>query len=221
MNKVTKTAIAGLLALFAGNAAATDGEIVFDGEILKSACEINDSDKKIEVALGHYNAEQFRNIGERSPKIPFTIPLVNCPMTGWEHDNGNVEASFRLWLETRDNGTVPNFPNLAKVGSFVGLGKNGHLGLNEPGESLQPACHISQLDARTQQHEMLKTAGRPVTRGITLGLKDILNAREVLLLVTGEGKQDATDRFLTAKVSTAIPASFLWLHSNFICLINT
>lgn len=85
MNKVTKTAIAGLLALFAGNAAATDGEIVFDGEILKSACEINDSDKKIEVALGHYNAEQFRNIGERSPKIPFTIPLVNCPMTGWEH----------------------------------------------------------------------------------------------------------------------------------------
>ncbi|HGT8183058.1 TPA: galactosamine-6-phosphate isomerase, partial [Escherichia coli] len=44
----------------------------------------------------------------------------------------------------------------------LGLGKNGHLGLNEPGESLQPACHISQLDARTQQHEMLKTTGRPV-----------------------------------------------------------
>ncbi|NNR96595.1 type 1 fimbrial protein [Escherichia coli] len=109
MNKVTKTAIAGLLALFAGNAAATDGEIVFDGEILKSACEINDSDKKIEVALGHYNAEQFRNIGERSPKIPFTIPLVNCPMTGWEHDNG----------------TVPNFPNLAKVGSFAGIAATG------------------------------------------------------------------------------------------------
>ncbi len=46
-----------------------------------------------------------------------------------------------------------------------------------------------------------------MTRGITLGLKDILNAREILLLVTGE-KQDATERFLTAKVSTAIPASF-------------
>ncbi len=67
MNKVTKTAaIAGLLALLAGNA-ANDGEIVFDGEILKSACEINDSDKKIEVALGHYNAEQFRSVGNRGP----------------------------------------------------------------------------------------------------------------------------------------------------------
>ena len=72
----------------------------------------------------------------------------------------------------------------------------------------------------TQQHEMLKTAGHPVTRGITLGLKDILNAREVLLLVTGEGKQDATERFLTATVSTTIPASFLWLHNHFTCLID-
>ncbi|OVD37113.1 fimbrial protein, partial [Escherichia coli] len=69
MNKVTKTAIAGLLALFAGNAAATDGEIVFDGEILKSACELNDSDKKIEVAFGQYNAETFRSVGIRNPKI--------------------------------------------------------------------------------------------------------------------------------------------------------
>ena len=51
MNKVTKTAIVGLLALFAGNAAATDGEIVFDGEILKSACEINDSDKLLLVTI--------------------------------------------------------------------------------------------------------------------------------------------------------------------------
>lgn len=103
---------------------------------------------------------------------------------------------------------------------LLGLGKNGHLGLNEPAENLQPGCHISQLDAKTQQHEMLKTAGRPVTRGITLGLKDILNCREVLLLVTGEGKQDATERFLTATVSTAIPASFLWLHNQLTCLID-
>ncbi|EJI9010184.1 galactosamine-6-phosphate isomerase [Escherichia albertii] len=102
----------------------------------------------------------------------------------------------------------------------LGLGKNAHLGLNEPGESLQPTCHISQLDARTQQHEMLKTADHPVTQGITLGLKDILNARAILLLVTGEEKLDATERFLTAKVSTAIPASFLWLHNHFTCLID-
>lgn len=89
------------------------------------------------------------------------------------------------------------------------LKKNSHLKLNKPKKSLQPACHISQLNAKTQQHKMLKTASRPVTRKITLSLKNILNARKVLLLVTSKKKQNATNRFLTAKVSTAIPASFL------------
>ena len=105
----------------------------------------------------------------------------------------------------------------------LGLGKNGHLGLNEG-----RAEELIGLGGAPAGAHTLLLVGRggpgagtlqPADAGI--GLKDILNAREVLLLVTGEGKQDATERFLTAKVSTAIPASFLWLHSNFICLINT
>lgn len=121
MNKVIKIVIAGLFAFFVGNVVVIDGEIVFDGEILKFVCEINDFDKKIEVVFGYYNVEQFRNIGERSLKILFIIFLVNCLMIGWEYDNGNVEAFFRLWLETRDNGIVFNFFNLVKVGFFVGI----------------------------------------------------------------------------------------------------
>lgn len=51
MNKVTKTAIVGLLALFAGNAAATDGEIVFDGEILKSLVKSMTLIRKLKLLL--------------------------------------------------------------------------------------------------------------------------------------------------------------------------
>lgn len=102
----------------------------------------------------------------------------------------------------------------------LGLGKNGHLGLNEPADALEPFCHISNLDEQTRQHDMLKTAGCSVTQGITLGLKDILNAKEILLLVAGEGKYDAVEKYMTATVTTAIPASFLWLHSNVNCLVD-
>ncbi|VCW12776.1 Glucosamine-6-phosphate deaminase 1 [Escherichia coli] len=100
------------------------------------------------------------------------------------------------------------------------IGENGHLGLNEPGESLQPACHISQLDARTQQHEMLKPR---VARDSWDHLRPEGYSQCPRSFVTGDWRRKAgCDRsFLTAKVSTAIPASFLWLHSNFICLINT
>ncbi len=64
--------------------------------------------RKLKLLLVTIMPNSFVLYGDRSPKIPFTIPLVNCPVTGWEHDNGNVEASFRLWLETRDNDD-PNF----------------------------------------------------------------------------------------------------------------
>lgn len=102
----------------------------------------------------------------------------------------------------------------------LGIGKNGHLGLNEPGTALEPCCHISRLDDQTRHHDMLKTAGRPVTHGITLGLKEILNAKEILLLIAGDGKQAAVEKYLTATVTTAVPASFLWLHDNTTCLLD-
>ncbi|MDE5205323.1 galactosamine-6-phosphate isomerase [Citrobacter amalonaticus] len=102
---------------------------------------------------------------------------------------------------------------------LLGLGKNGHLGLNEPGEALTPFCHISRLDEKTRQHDMLKTAGRPVTHGITLGLKDIMNTKEVMLLIAGEGKSLASRQFLTQSITTSLPVSFLWLHNNMHCLI--
>lgn len=57
MNKVIKIVIVGLFVFFVGNVAVIDGEIVFDGEILKFVCEINDFDKKIEVVFGYYNVE--------------------------------------------------------------------------------------------------------------------------------------------------------------------
>lgn len=102
----------------------------------------------------------------------------------------------------------------------LGIGKNGHLGLNEPGEALTPFCHISRLDEKTRQHDMLKTADLPVTQGITLGLKDIMKAKEVMLLIAGEGKQAAVEKYLTAALTTSIPASFLWLHDNTTCLLD-
>ena len=104
---------------------------------------------------------------------------------------------------------------------ILGLGKNGHLGLNEPADKLEPSTHIAQLDEQTQTHEMLKEAPSPVKQGITLGLKEILAAREILFLVAGGGKQEAFAELLTRKVTTQLPASFLWLHQHVTCAYDS
>ena len=103
---------------------------------------------------------------------------------------------------------------------ILGLGKNGHLGLNEPQEELNPFIHKACLDAKTQTHSMLVTNSTQVSEGYTLGIKDILDSREILFLVTGEGKQEAYDNFKKGNISSKYPANYLWLHNNVTCIVD-
>ncbi len=103
---------------------------------------------------------------------------------------------------------------------ILGLGKNGHLGFNEPASFLQRDCHIAKLASTTVQHTMVQTMSKTPTFGMTVGLNDILASRKILLLITGSEKQDAIRRLMTKEITTQLPASFLWLHSNVECLID-
>ena len=103
---------------------------------------------------------------------------------------------------------------------ILGLGKNGHLGFNEPADFLQGDCHIAKLAEITAQHSMVQMMPRTPTFGMTIGLKDILGSKKSLLLITGSQKRDAIKRLMTKEVTTQLPASFLWLHTNVECLID-
>jgi galactosamine-6-phosphate isomerase len=97
---------------------------------------------------------------------------------------------------------------------ILGLGKNGHLGLNEPGPSLQPHCHVASLTDQTREHVMVGGRTLKPVEGLTLGMSDILQSRKIVLLIAGKGKDDAVARFLEGAVTTEVPATFLWLHAD-------
>ncbi|ECG8591374.1 type 1 fimbrial protein [Salmonella enterica subsp. salamae] len=125
MNNLKKSAIAGVLALCAGQACATDGTINFTGEILQSTCDFADQSRMVNVELGHYGRKQFTEPGAKSPTVYFTIPLMNCPTTQWTHLDGTEGASFRLWLETRDHDSTIDGQNLLAVTSMKGSAAEG------------------------------------------------------------------------------------------------
>jgi galactosamine-6-phosphate isomerase len=56
--------------------------------------------------------------------------------------------------------------------------------------------------------------------GLTLGMKEILDSRKIIMLVSGEGKKKIAEKFLEGKVSTELPASFLWQHPQVECLVE-
>ena len=103
---------------------------------------------------------------------------------------------------------------------ILGLGLNGHIALNEPGDVVEPAIHVTKLSEKSIQHSMLSGLSRKPDFGLTLGMKDILQSRLILMLITGKVKKEICHSFLSGKVSTRLPASFLQLHSNVICLIS-
>jgi galactosamine-6-phosphate isomerase len=95
---------------------------------------------------------------------------------------------------------------------ILGLGLNGHIAMNEPGDALTPHTHVSRLTLQSQKHAMLATLKRKPRFGLTLGMADILSSRKILLLVSGLSKRAILKRTLQPRVTTRLPASFLHLH---------
>ncbi len=96
--------------------------------------------------------------------------------------------------------------------AILGLGVNGHLGFNEPAAALHPHAHIAELSGASLGHVMIQDSTDQPRYGLTLGMADLLQAREVLLLVSGAAKRAPLERLLTGDLSTDFPASLLHLH---------
>lgn len=126
--------------------------------------------------------------------------------------------AFRGDAEDRDSECARVREELERIGpvdvSVLGLGLNGHLGLNEPAESLQPFSHIATLTAESQQHSMIASEGARPSFGYTMGMAELLQSRLVIMLVSGSKKKEQLKRLLNMKVDPQFPSSFLWLHPN-------
>ncbi len=95
---------------------------------------------------------------------------------------------------------------------LLGLGRNGHLLMNEPGPALDPAPRAARLTPSTRRHPMVRALTPRPRFGFTLGLRDILRSRAIVLLVSGRHKSAPLRRMLSGAVTTRCPASLLWLH---------
>ena len=102
----------------------------------------------------------------------------------------------------------------------LGLGLNGHIAFNEPADFLQPFAHIAELSGTSMQHPMASKMDQKPTYGLTLGMAEILQSRKIMIAVTGKKKKVIAENFLSGKITTRLPASFLWLHPNVECLVD-
>ena len=105
---------------------------------------------------------------------------------------------------------------VAQVGGLdlvvLGLGRNGHIGMNEPGSAADAPTRVIELATSTRDAALGSGADPPPTHGVTLGMAGILAAREVWLLATGADKAAILARTLDGPVTPDVPATLLRGH---------
>lgn len=98
---------------------------------------------------------------------------------------------------------------------LLGIGANGHIGFNEPGEELTARTHRVRLAESTRRDNAVLFGGDPgqVPReALSMGMGSILRAGAIVLIATGARKARCIERTVHGPLSTRLPASFLQLH---------
>jgi glucosamine-6-phosphate deaminase len=98
---------------------------------------------------------------------------------------------------------------------LLGIGANGHVGFNEPGEALVARTHCVTLLESTRRDNAALFGGDVASvplEALSMGIGTILRAGTIVLLATGERKAEAIAGMLRGSVTTQLPASFLQLH---------
>lgn len=99
---------------------------------------------------------------------------------------------------------------------LLGLGHNGHIGFNEPGEAFQKETHCVDLTESTIEanKRFFASADDVPKQAYTMGIKTIMQAKKILIVVNGENKADIVERAFFGPVTPEVPASILQLHND-------
>ena len=105
---------------------------------------------------------------------------------------------------------------------LLGIGRNGHVGFNEPADYLQSNTHLVSLteDTIIANSRFFDSKGDVPTQALTMGMGEILNAKKILLFMYGKGKATITKELFNNKITTNIPATFLKMHNNITLIMD-
>lgn len=100
---------------------------------------------------------------------------------------------------------------------LLGIGHNGHIGFNEPGAVFRLRTHVVSIAARTRLANARFFGDDPEqvpAQAITMGIGNIMSARKIVLMVSGENKAEIVRRAFFEDVTPEVPASILQLHGD-------
>ena len=105
---------------------------------------------------------------------------------------------------------------------ILGIGRNGHIGFNEPGTSFDVTTHVVELTESTIEanKRYFDKAEDVPTHALSMGIGSIMQSKKIVLMAYGESKADAIKGMLDGPVTEELPASVLQNHPNVTVIID-
>ena len=96
----------------------------------------------------------------------------------------------------------------------LGLGSNGHIGFNEPGTPFDSVTHLVDLTENTikDNSRLFASIDEVPRQALSMGIKNIMNAKSILVVVSGKNKAAAVKGMIKGEITPDLPASVLQLH---------
>ncbi len=139
----------------------------------------------------------FRHVNIDRRLIHFLDGTANDPEAECERYEGAIAAAGGIDVQ------------------ILGIGANGHIGFNEPGDRLVARTHVVRLRPETRRANACFFGGdvdRVPRRALSMGMATILLARSIVLMATGTAKAGCAAAMIQGPLTTRMPASFLQLH---------
>ena len=103
--------------------------------------------------------------------------------------------------------------------AIVGVGRNGHVGFNEPGSRDDERTHVVALSPDTVEANFARSTWR-ASRAVTIGLADLRRARSILVLVSGPGKERVVTQLADGQRLDDVPVTHLADHQDLTVVVN-
>ncbi|MBQ6638925.1 MAG: glucosamine-6-phosphate deaminase [Lachnospiraceae bacterium] len=119
---------------------------------------------------------------------------------------GDVEENLKEFNDVLDNTEIEI--------QVLGVGPDGHLGFNEPGDTLYDRAHEETLqDSTIEANKRFFASKEDVpTKAVTMGMGNIMRAKELLMIIGGNKQEAATKLLMENKIDPHCPATFMRLH---------
>ncbi|HAL63845.1 MAG TPA: glucosamine-6-phosphate deaminase [Clostridiales bacterium] len=105
---------------------------------------------------------------------------------------------------------------------ILGIGRNGHIGFNEPDASLNSFTHLTNLTENTikANSRFFESSEDVPKQALTMGISTILNAKKIILLASGASKRKVVSELINGGINTNIPATMLKTHPDVVLVCD-